>query len=247
MIEEVQQKLSIPITGILDRVTKAAIKKYQRIKGLKETGTLDVRTQQVLGLREIDIPVNPTTSKIPIVPLQLQSTLQPRYFAPNKAVIGISTLTPFESVMYWERSTNVNLGYQFGIHNGKIYQYHTDDYWGYHLQYDGRPDANEKSIGICMHATHGGVENYTALSNLMCMLQDEYDFDLVGIDQLAYQKGLPLDFWVLQLKNIEYGGIWLQENFTQEGSEYIDALSYVSDILADTWKRREEISFKRQR
>lgn len=247
MIEEVQQKLSIPVSGILDRVTKAAIKKFQRIKGLNETGNLDVRTQQILGLRSIDIPVNPNTSKIPIVPLYLQNPLQPRHFVPNKAVIGISTLTPFESVMYWERSTAINLGYQYGIYNGKIYQYHTDEFWGYHLQHDGRPDANEKSLGICMHSPAGELENYVALSNLICMLQDEYDFDLVGVDQLAYQKGLPLDAWIPQLKNLEYGGVWLQENFTQEGSAYIGVLSYMSDLFSDTWKRREEISFKRQR
>jgi len=50
LVTAVQAKLGVPTSGKLDAETEAAVKEFQRAKGIEPTGELDKRTVTALGM-----------------------------------------------------------------------------------------------------------------------------------------------------------------------------------------------------
>ena len=52
LITSVQEKLGVPANGKMDANTEAALKEFQRAKGIEPTGELDKKTLTALGMGE---------------------------------------------------------------------------------------------------------------------------------------------------------------------------------------------------
>lgn len=175
-INELQIKLKIPVTGVLDELTQAALRNYQLKNGLVTNGLLDAPTKEKLGIGNDGRFDTDQFSEIPIKKYFLPKG---EYFnGPSKKesiflhhTAGFNN--PFAIVDMWGKDPRAQIGTQYviggphpttgdSIHDGVIVQCFNDENYAWHLGI-GNTEVHRNSIGIELcnfgWVTKGGYRN----------------------------------------------------------------------------------------
>jgi N-acetyl-anhydromuramyl-L-alanine amidase AmpD len=158
----IQRILKLPVTGVLDEFTEAALRNYQIKNGLPVTGLLDNTTKSKLNLSE-DALMHDTDQfsadgikKYFLPPGQFFAEKTPKWSIFLHHTAGWNN--PFRVVDYWANDPAGKIGTHFVIggphptqgeseYDGQIVQCMDLDYYAWHLTI-GNTDVHRNSIGI---------------------------------------------------------------------------------------------------
>jgi hypothetical protein len=175
-IKIVQKFLNIPVTGVLDELTQAALRNFQLKNGLTTTGLLDMETKEKLGIGAGELLDTDQLTEIPIK----------KYFLPKGEFLPGPTKkeslflhhtagynNPFAVVDMWAKDPQGPIGTQYVIggphpisgdkqHDGTIVQCFDDVNYAWHLTI-GNTEVHRNSVGIELcnfgWVTKGGYTN----------------------------------------------------------------------------------------
>jgi len=158
-ISEAQKFLNVPQTGILDELTRAALRNYQQKNGLVASGVLDTETTNRMFVNGGDLDTD--LSKRPII----KSKFLPKdeYLGPSKKRYIFLHYTagwenPYNVINGWDADTRGPIATQYVIgginpvtadpkYDGEIVQCMPNSGFGWHLGI-GNTAVHRESVGI---------------------------------------------------------------------------------------------------